>query len=160
MVVIKVDLPNHEEHMRWISAKEVTGDKLHNIVRNLALEGESALKQILHTATRVSQRGVYPSLPPTGATAASIEAWPLQVSNEAVSYATGSRTRGHILRWLDLGRGYVYPKRARALWIKRGRVEPPIFRAFARPSPALHVMSRMMQMVMVKVEEIVERELR
>ena len=159
MLEVRIDLPDHAEHMRWISGKEVTGDKLHNIIRDLALEDESALKMILHSATRVSQRGAYPSLPPTGATAASIEAWPLQVSDEVVSYAMGSRTRGHILRWLDVGRGYVYPRRARALWIKRGRVEPPIFRAFARPSPALFVMSRAMQIAMTKAEEIVRREI-
>lgn len=159
MVVITADTPNADEVLRWISSKEVTGDKLHNIVRSLALEGESALKQILHSATRVSQRGGYPSLPPTGATAASIEAWPLQVSDEMVSYAVGSRTRGQILMWLDRGRGWVYPRKGRALWIKKGRVEPPIFRAYARPSPALYVMSRSAHLAMSKMEEILSREL-
>lgn len=145
---IRVELLNHEETIEWVNDKEVTGEKLHRIIRQLALEGESSLKKILNTRLKE----------PTGATAASVEAWGLEVGTERVSYAVGSRARGKILRWLDRGRGPVYPIRAKVLrfWINKQK----IFAAHVGPAPALNVMHEAATEAMGKLDQIVERELK
>lgn len=146
MLEITVLTPDYQEAMAWTKAVGITPEKLHQLIQTVALKVETKLKEILHMDTKDA----------TGATAASIETWALRISETIVSYKVGSRTRGHILRWLDKGRGWVYPVRARALWIKKGRVEPPIFRAYARPSPPLHVLHRAASYVFSNMDQIIK----
>lgn len=145
---------NYQEHLRWVDSIDLRGEKLHRIARELAMEFERALKEILHADTKHA----------TGATAASVESWELMVTAEHVRMAIGSRTRGHILRWLDRGRGEVRPKtvmsrhnprfRAALKFIIEGEI---FFRYSVRPSPPLFVMYRAAQIAFSKLDEIASR---
>lgn len=148
---------NYQDHLRWVSLLEVKGEKLHRITQELALEFERALKEIVHQDTKR----------PTGATAASIESWPLSVTIDHVRYAVGSKSRGHVLRWLDRGRREVRPKRIRSARDPRFRaalrfvIEGQVFfRYYVRPSPPLFLMYRSAQMALSKMEEIVKRNIK
>ena len=136
---------NKDEHLRWVDSIDLRGEKLHRIARELSMEFERALKEMLHADTKHA----------TGATAASVESWELMVTAEHVRMAIGSRTRGNVLRWLDRGRGWVYPKSALALrfWIEGQK----IFSMYSRPSPPLFVMYRAAQIAFSKLEEIASR---
>lgn len=48
-------------------------------------------------------------------TVESLMMWPLEQSNNQVSIAVGSQSRGQILKWLDKGRGEVRPVNRRFL---------------------------------------------
>jgi len=140
--------PDHQEVMSWIQRRVVTVDQLERIIRKLALQAEAAMKEIIHEET---------SPEATGLTAASIETWPRESSSVTVSYWVGSRTRGHILRWLDLGRDWVYPVRARALrfWIRGEKV----FAMYARPTQPLRILLKTVSRVWDNLDQIVRDEL-
>lgn len=147
MSVIQVHCPDHEDCMRWIEMTKMDMNKLDRVIHRAALENEGTMKEIVH-------RDVSPEA--TGMTAASIETWLLMMTENIVSYAVGSRSRGHILRWLDRGRSWVYPVRARALRFWKGGKK--IFAMYARPSPALNILYRSAQLVWSRLDQIVTEE--
>ena len=148
LMKISITYPNHAETIMWLDKIEIKGEKLARIVRELAMLVQAGIVEILHS--ELSEMA-------TGATAASIGAWETEVGYSYVSYFVGSQSRGKILRWLDLGRGWVMPTTARALVIKQGRTSIPIFRAWARPSVPLYVMWRAAEQALQHLNEIIRK---
>jgi len=144
---IAVHAPDHNDVLGWVDTSKVDIDKIDRITHRVGLEAEGAMKSIVHTDTKDA----------TGLTAASIETWLLSRTDNEVSYMVGSQVRGHILRWLDVGRGWVRPVRARALrfWIRGQKV----FAQYARPSPALNILFRSASWVWSNLDQIVKEEI-
>jgi len=160
---ISVHLPNHQEALAWLDAREIKGDKLERIAQGFCVRAEGKMKELITNATSAPSTGRYPKIPATGQTRASIMSWALERSETRVSYMVGTMTRGAQLMWLDRGRGWIYPRNARALYIKKGKAVDefgrPIFRAWARPSPAFNILYRTASWVMSQIEEIIRSEI-
>jgi len=112
--MIEIELPDHEAIIERIATtKEFTEPKLDGILQDCARSVEADLRTMVRTETRGS-----------GLTAASIETR----KEGHLTYGVGSYTRGHILRFLDLGTGIyrtgkailIEPRTRRALrfWVK------------------------------------------
>jgi len=160
---ISVHLPDHQEALEWLNEKKITWSKLDHIVQGIAIRAEGKMKELVTEATSAPSSGAYPKLPSTGLTRASIMSWILEQSEMSVSYMVGTQTRGAQLMWLDKGRGWVYPKSARALFIKKGKAVDefgrPIFRSFARPTQPFNILFRTASWVFSQMEEIIKTNL-
>ena len=146
LVEIRFIAPRMEDFVRQVKAENITPDKVERIARLLALEAERAMKTELSNYVR------------TGLTRASIESWPLTITPVMAAYAVGSRTRGHILYWLDRGRGWVFPVKRRALrWIGRGG--EVVFSRYSRPSQPQFIFEKVRAWVQSQVDKIVSEVL-
>lgn len=160
---ISIQLPNHQEALNWLNEKEIKWGKLDHIVQGIAIRAEGKMKELITQATSAPSSGAYPKIPATGLTRASIMSWFIGQTETSVSYAVGTLTRGAQLMWLDRGRGWIFPKNAKALFIKRDKTVDeygrPIFRKFARPSPAHNILFNTASWILSQVEEIIKGEL-
>jgi len=160
---ISIQFPNHQEALNWLNEKEIKGDKLNRIMQDVAMRAEGKMKELITQATSAPSSGAYPKIPSTGETRASIMSWLIEQSEARVSYKVGTMIRGAQLLWLNMGRGWVYPKNARALFIKQGKAADqfgrPIFRKFARPSPAHNILFNTASWVFSQIEQIVRNEI-
>jgi len=160
---IDVHLPDHQNALEWLNEKKITWSKLDHIVQGIAIHAEGKMKELVTQATSAPSSGRYPKLPSTGVTRASIMSWFVGQTETSVAYAVGTLTRGAQLMWLDRGRGWVFPKGARALFIKKGKAVDqfgrPIFHKFARPSRAFNILFNTASYVFSQMEEIIKPNL-
>ena len=134
--------------MRQIQSINLTPEQLESFVTQVATVGLNVLLDYLQKHFR------------TGNTMSSVNMRFIERSPTRVTIGVGSQTRGHILRWLDRGRGEVYPVRAKRLrWLSwpEGIV---IFARHARATQPSNIMQAMAEQAMSQAPAIAEQTLR
>lgn len=142
MVKIKVETPDSEEVQRWLIKTVNPEPSIRPIANRIGLETEGIMKEMVQTSTKTG-----------GQTAASIRWWDVDTSKDLITIAVGSRIRGHILRWLDKGRGIIIPKYRGALrfWIKGQK----IFSMRSKRAPAKDIFFKRLEKLHSRIEKIV-----
>ena len=147
-MTVKIDLPDHLPALQKIAATQAaySADSLELIAWRMATVAEDSLRTDLASHVR------------TGETLASIQCWLLSKSQNEVSYAMGTRTRGMQLYWLDQGRREVRPITARSLrWIDRNGMV--VFSQYSRPTEALGIMRAAGLDALSRASAIIEEEI-
>jgi len=147
-MTVKIDLPDHLPALQKIAATQTAYqvESLELIAWRIATVAEDSLRTDLASHVR------------TGETLASIQCWLLGKSQNEVSYAMGTRTRGMQLYWLDQGRREVRPITARSLrWIDRNGMV--VFSQYSRPTEALGIMRAAGLDALSRASAIIEEEI-
>ena len=141
MAYVEITLPDHERIYRQISDLPTVSDQV--LYRTMQLYAEEL-------AGRMREKT--PSN--LGHTRASIE-----VREEGpLHFGIGSYSRGHILRWLDLGRGPVRPVTKKALHFFIGDEE--VFSMYSRATEPLDIMQSSVDETWFRLEQIFNEEFR
>lgn len=127
---IQIDIPDHAATIEKVVQQDMKGTKLEQVIQRLAQVAEASMRESLIEHTR------------TGATAASIMSWPVEISDATVAYQTGSQTRGAQLYWLDQGRREVYPVASRFLHYFTFPEQIEVFSRYSRPTMPTGLMRR------------------
>ncbi len=105
-VNILITTPNHSQAVQDVQLHDPSPDVMENVLQQVARVAEESLLNYLQGHIRTAQ------------TMSSIRLQTTEKSLNTVSVSVGSVGRGAQLRWLDKGRGEVYPIRAKKLrWI-------------------------------------------
>lgn len=145
---VKIDLPDHLPALQKVAATEqaYAPESLELIAWRMARVAEDSLRTDLATHIR------------SGETLGSIQCWLVSKSQNEVSYAMGTRTRGMQLYWLDQGRREVRPVKAGSLrWVDRNGVI--VFSQYSRPTEPLGIMRAAGLDALSRASAIIEEEI-
>lgn len=142
---LEISAPYHAIAVQAVQARNVTPGQLESFLTEVANADMQVLLDYLSKHVR------------TGETIGSIRMRLLERSNDKVSVAVGTQTRGSQLRWLDVGRREVYPINRKFLrWIAHpsGAI---VFARHARATQASGIMRQAALTAMAKAPEIMQR---
>ena len=144
-IQLEVSAPNHAVAVQAIQARNITPGQLESFLTEVANADMQVLLDYL------SKHIV------TGETIGSIRMRLLERSNDKVTVAVGTQTRGSQLRWLDVGRKEVRPINRKFLrWISHpsGVI---IFSRYSRATQPSNIMRTAATVAMSKAPEIAQR---
>ena len=144
-IQLDVSAPYHATAVQAIQLRNITAGQLESFLTEVANADMQVLLDYL------SKHVV------TGETIGSIRMRLLERSNDKVSIAVGSSTRGSQLRWLDVGRKEVRPINRKFLrWISHpsGVI---IFSRYSRATQPSNIMRTAATVAMSKAPEIAQR---
>jgi small-conductance mechanosensitive channel len=142
---LEISAPYHAIAVQAVQARNVTPEQMDRFINEVANVDLQVLQDYLSKHVR------------TGETLNSVKIRTLERSNNKVSVAVGTQTRGSQLRWLDVGRREVYPINRKFLrWIAHpsGAI---VFARHARATQASGIMRQAATTAMAKAPEIAQR---
>jgi hypothetical protein len=134
------EFPNHEQVINRLD-RILPYTSFEAIIQTAAKTAEQTIKQSLNSHNR------------TGETSDSVTTWTITKSDQVITLAVGSQTRGNILRWLDKGRGPVKPVNRKALrWLTHPD-QVVVFAKYSRATKALNIMQPAAAAGLTQVEQ-------